>query len=479
MRYLVASVAVAIGYATLLCAELADREVLQDVVASSNGLIEQANVLRRQAAAGEISADDARAGVAQLLPAFDAIDQQALRICRETMDEEALAEAADLLVHGPVLQSLYALTGEDKRFGGGIGYALLYERVLQLAEDDFRTENSLNDPEVIRGHFSDVRAVAVPWLDAEALAALREMGPARAALDGDQTVQERLSSLAAFASRAREVLTEYERTENPGLLAGYLQTRLELAQAYAKLLAQATGKLGWAAVGEKFGDLAAGALNEPEAMLAVFSDPEGPPEETEEEELLQRLFLNWWDIFGDVFNKPKPWMWRPDMREGRNVEIALDDGRLYIRGRSNPGPRWHRSGRVTRRWSGRSFVFTVDIGGAGTGYYRHMQVEGDNGSLVNLAFGGERADSIFEIHRGDQPPISYGRPAGDLPSKRRHQGRIEYREDKTQIWAYIDDVLIGHGSVDLGQRKSFAIYVSSGDEVEYDAWFDNFDVRPP
>jgi hypothetical protein len=351
----------------------------------------------------------------------------------------------------------------------------VYQRALQLTDDDFRTENSLNDPHVLLGHFSGLRAMETPWVDAAATERLSRLKTAREALGGEQTVQERLSSLARFASEATAVLAEYERTQNAGLLAGYLQTRLELVQAYAKLLAQVTGDWDWAEVGEKFGDLAAGVVNGPEAMLAAFSDPERPPEEAEDERL-RRLFVNWWQIFRDVFNTPKPWVWRPDRRE-RNVEIGIEEGRLYIRGRSDPG--WHRSGRVTRRWSGRSFVFTIDMGGEGTGYYRHLGVEGDNGSWVNLAFGDRWTDSVFEIWHGNERSAAYARPAEDLPTQRRHQGRIEYREDRKHVWGYIDDVLIGHASVDLGEKKSFAIYVSSGDEVQYDAWFDNFDVRAP
>lgn len=479
MRYFGTILAVTVGCAVPLAAEAAGRGSLVDAVKRSNNLIERANAFRRQAAAGEIAAADARRQVAKLLPAFDEIDRQALSICQATMDEEALAEAADLLMHGPVLQCLYALTTVDRRFGDGLGYAVVYERFLQLTENDFCTENSLNKPKLFLQQFSDsdlvMATTGMSWVDAAAQKALVGVGAARAALEAEQTVEERLLTLGAFASQAADVLAEYERAQNAGLLAVYLQTRLELVQAYAVLLARMTGNATWTRVGIKFGHLAARVTNGPEDMLSVLSDPEGSPDGQEEGRALDP-FLKWWRIFRDVFNNPKPHMWGPQRHE-RRVQIGIEDGRLYVRGRSDPG--WHRSGRVTRRWTGHSFVFTVDMGGDGTGYYRHLCVEGDNGCWVNLAFGGQWADSVFEIWRGGELVLGRKRSSGELSRRRRHQGRIEYREDKHFVWGYVDDVLIGAGSVDLGEKKSFAIHVSSGDEVQYNAWFDNFDVRPP
>jgi len=475
-KHIVVSLVVALGHTTLLLGQPVTPESMRDVVVASNGLIEQANALRVQALAGQITVAEARAEVAQLLPTFDEIDRRALHICQQTMDDEALAEAADLLVHGPVLQCLYVLTVADNRFPGGLGHAVVYERVLRLAEDDFRTDNSLNDPEVLRAHFSDwvPPAMPNPWVDAEALQALGDVARAREVLAGEQSVQERLASLAEYASSAEELLTQYAQTENPGLLAGYLQTRLEFVQAYAILLDRVTGDRSWSGVGVNFGYLAARAVNQPEDMLAVFSDPGGPPEEPAEEERPWDPLVKWFQIFRDVFNQPKPHVWRTERPE-RNVEIGIDEGRLRIRGRSDG----QRSGRVTWRWSGRSFVFTIDMGGEGTGYKWHLGVEGDNGSWVDLAFGGAWADSVFEIRPDAGQAVFQERPADDLPTRRRHRGRIKYDENRKYVWAYVDDEPIGQGPVDLGRKKGFGIYVSSEDEVEYDAWFDNFDVRAP
>jgi hypothetical protein len=467
MRHLATILAFAVGFTTPLLAAPPGPGSLADAVTASNTLIEQANRVRTQAMGGEVTTAEACREVARLLPAFDEIDRRALSICQVTTDEEALAEAADLVMHGPVLQCLYVLTALDSRFGPGVGYAVVYERFLRLADDDFRTENSLNKPKALLRQFSDsdlvLATIGTPWVDAVAQEALAEVRARRAALEAELTVQERLAGLGALASEAAN------------LLAVYLQTRLELVQAYAVLLARVTRNAMWTRVGIKFGHLAARAVNRPEDMLSVFSDPDWPAEEREDARILDP-FVRWWGIFRDVFNNPKPHMWLADRRE-RHVQVGIDDGKLYIRGRSDPG--WRRSGRVTRRWTGHSFVFTVEMGGEGTGYYRHMCTEGDNGSWVNLAFGGDWADSVFEIWEENETVVGSKRSRTELPRRRRHQGRIEYREDKHFVWGYIDDVLIGAGSVDLGEKKSFAIHVSSGDEVEYNAWFDDFDVRPP
>ena len=68
---ILASLVVALGRATLLLGQPATPESLRDVVVASNGLIEQANALRAQAAAGQITVAEARAEVTRLLPAFD------------------------------------------------------------------------------------------------------------------------------------------------------------------------------------------------------------------------------------------------------------------------------------------------------------------------------------------------------------------------------------------------------------------------
>ncbi|MFQ6131359.1 MAG: hypothetical protein ACE5R4_04930 [Armatimonadota bacterium] len=467
----------AAGALCAVCA-FAAGDTLTQLVSASNVLIGKANDLRTQQDNGVISHGDAQEAVAKLLPDFDDIDARALAICRQGTNKDTVAEAADLTLHGSLLQCLYALTAKDKAFPGDVGYVDVYYRAILLP--DFRPQNEVNDPHLLVDEFSPkpLPIDYTPWVGAEARAELGQLQARRLALYTDEAADpaQLIQRLEDFSQSVRSALTEFERTGNRDYLAVYLKGKLLTLEAYTAALAlledDEQRSRDWLAVSRQFEELSLRAAAQPEALLSVFAEPQEPDMPKPGVDPWSRLW-RWWDRLWDNFNQRKPIWLRP--RQEPQVIVQRLDGDLVIRGRSQDG--WHASGLWTKPYEKKHFRFTVDMGGQGEGYYLHMRTEGDNGAYAQLAFGMQWADTIFEVWQKGVRTYAKSLPRAEVPRRDVYKGKIEHNMNNGLIQAFLGKQLIGRTRVDLGENVTYAICVSSGKSVMYDAWFDSFDVQ--
>jgi len=471
---------IALLAAGTLCAvgTWAGSDTLAQLVSASNALIAKANDLRTQQNNGTIHLGDAQEAVAKLLPDFEGIDAKALAICQQLTDKDTVAEAADLAYHGSLLQCLYALTAKDSSFPGDVGYVDVYYRAILLP--DFRPTNEVNDPQRLLPDFSakPLPVDETPWVGREARAKLDELQTAWLRLYAGETANaaQLMQRLGEFSQSVNSALTQFERTGNRDYLAVYLKGKLLTLDAYTTALAlleqDEARRQGWLAVSRQFEELSRRAATQPEAMLAVFAEPQEPEMPSPPQTPIGRAW-QWWHRLWDNFNQRKPIWLKP--KHDPQVTVELADGDLVIHGRSQDG--WHASGLWTKPYQKMHFRFTAEMAGQGEGYYLHMRTEGENGSYAVLDFGMQWADTIFEVWQGGQRTYAKALPKGQVPRRAKYVGKIEHNMNTNLIQAFLGDQLIGRTAVDLGAKVSYAIYASSGKSVIYDARFDDFQVE--
>jgi hypothetical protein len=477
---------------SLLGAGLAFGDGLPEIVSQSNEIIERTNQLREEAENGKRLNGEAKRAVADLLPQLDDLDARAIRLCMEQPTAEDVASVADLILHGSTLQCLYALSAKDGDFDAGLGYETVYEQFLVLTDIDFRHEGVVTDPQELLDAFREFAppATAKPWIGNGAQAALDRIEAARRSLFEDgREPKTLLARLPDLVTASRAALDAFAAERNRDYLAAYLAGKLHTLEVccFALVGLQNPGTEVWGRLANTFAECAQRAGLPPEAMLDLFEPPEGFADWDRPvqgwREIVEQALQNFRYKLFDNFNHRQSVLWNyPNSKRESRVTVGLERGRLVIRGRSDG--RWSASGQWTQAYAAAPRIFSVEMGRKGDGYYQHLRISGDNGTYVHLACGGGWAPTTFEIwHAGQGKPqrekafVKEASAFDQTPPS--HVGEVWYDPDSGNVRAILDGVIVGQGVVNLGHTVTYAIYCSSEAPVEYDAWFDNFQVAPP
>jgi hypothetical protein len=242
-----------------------------ELVTAANRLTDQANQIRQQFEQGELSPEGGARALGALLVEYDAVDRRALALCQRSCSQQTCGEAADILLSGSVLQSLYVLAlATAERFPPERGYAAVHDILVQYPE--LHSRRTLNDPRPILDQFaslSDLPEPGPPWLVGPAARVerrLREVLPAWAS-DTD-SLSGQMTRLADFLTN---LLAEYTRTRDTELIAVHLMGKLHMLAGYCQALGAVTGEHAWSGLAQAFEALAQRATCDPEELVNVYT----------------------------------------------------------------------------------------------------------------------------------------------------------------------------------------------------------------
>lgn len=246
-------------------------ESVGGLVLAANRLTERANAVREQLEAGTLGPEAAIRPLGELLIDCDAIDRRALDLCRRACSEQTCGEAADILLNGSIVQSLYVLTlATATRFPPERGYAAVHDILVTCPE--LYCRRTLADPRPLLDRLadpSDLPEPGEPWMKGTALRVereLRESLPAWASDTGSLADQ-----MARHAEFLRAVMEEYERTRDVELIAVHLMGKLHMLAGYCQGLRVLTGEHAWAGLAQGFEALAQRATCDPEELVNVYT----------------------------------------------------------------------------------------------------------------------------------------------------------------------------------------------------------------
>ncbi|MFQ6098958.1 MAG: hypothetical protein ACE5O2_14610, partial [Armatimonadota bacterium] len=295
---------------------------IPEIVVESNRIIARTNDIRQQAFEGKRDNGEAKRAVADLLSQLDDLDARAIRLCAAAPTAEDLASVADLILHGSLLQCLYALSAKDGEFEAGLGYETVYEQLVVLTEIDFRRDGAVNNPrellDVFRGFWPPT--TATPWISNGARDAFAALQAARTSVfAGSREPATLLSRLAEMNATSRAALDQFLRERNRDYLAVHLAGKFYVLEVccFALMGFSEPANENWGRLANAFAECGNRAPLPPEALLDGFE----PPEAFEEwmkgpqgwREILRQEILR---LF-DNFNHPQAWLWQfPPKREG-------------------------------------------------------------------------------------------------------------------------------------------------------------------